>query len=447
MLLRGIAFAEARRNSARRVFKSRDKTQGCERDAASDLSHGGSLARHVRMEMMAYQPLEVPLSSIFSNSFHPKMSQLVAAKYMKKSKSFVQKWVQRYNVAKNVDDLLERGLICKVDKKDDKKIVNLFSRNESEAISLFATASKLATVEDEGPKRPEGPIRPSAASLKVSPTARAILQASRSSKKLVTPVSTRDAETITDVCSGEELPEVEIISLLEEQIPRYRLRADTLTQFQGYENADWFIPAPALKSEDVDLKLSPDQIRETLNYFKLAIPNFRGQDHVKVMNSSTPLRANSDASPSPLHSPIYQQDEAIPSTSRGRHVSSIITHTFDSLALDVSYAGLGASESDLVDSGSTRTILNTSLRENASNLPQFWEDIGVVEYLERRLGPPDESTPEERVATLREVLAERTDIHEGDGNLSDFLFHVARTKHGKIYIRVIRTLLLNRGKC
>ncbi|EGI69930.1 Trafficking kinesin-binding protein 1 [Acromyrmex echinatior] len=186
---------------------------------------------------------------------------------------------------------------------------------ESEAISLFATASKLATVEDEGPKRPEGPIRPSAASLKVSPTARAILQASRSSKKLVTPVSTRDAETITenerakssasaeykimylgtretrrpkgpaklreilekreivlskwrdDVCSGEELPEVEIISLLEEQIPRYRLRADTLTQFQGYENADWFIPAPALKSEDVDLKLSPDQIRETLNYF------------------------------------------------------------------------------------------------------------------------------------------------------------------------------------
>ncbi|PSN46692.1 hypothetical protein C0J52_06370 [Blattella germanica] len=44
---------------------------------------------------------------------------------------------------------------------------------------------------------------------------------------------TRDAETITDVCSGGELPEVEIISLLEEQIPRYRLRADTLTQFTG----------------------------------------------------------------------------------------------------------------------------------------------------------------------------------------------------------------------
>ncbi|XP_071877020.1 trafficking kinesin-binding protein milt isoform X3 [Bombus fervidus] len=72
-----------------------------------------------------------------------------------------------------------------------------------------------------------------------------------------------------EVCSGAELPEVEIISLLEEQIPRYRLRADTLTQFQGYENSDWFIPSPALKSIDVDLKLSPEQIRETLNYFIL----------------------------------------------------------------------------------------------------------------------------------------------------------------------------------
>lgn len=38
---------------------------------------------------------------------------------------------------------------------------------------------------------------------------------------------------IVEVCSGGDLPEVEIISLLEEQIPRYRLRADTLTQFQG----------------------------------------------------------------------------------------------------------------------------------------------------------------------------------------------------------------------
>ncbi|XP_044264458.1 trafficking kinesin-binding protein milt isoform X1 [Tribolium madens] len=72
-----------------------------------------------------------------------------------------------------------------------------------------------------------------------------------------------------ELCSGESLPEVEIISLLEEQIPKYKLRADTLTKFGGYENQDWFIPSPALQIDEADLKLSPDQIRETLNYFLL----------------------------------------------------------------------------------------------------------------------------------------------------------------------------------
>ncbi|XP_023290425.1 uncharacterized protein LOC111674382 [Orussus abietinus] len=141
-----------------------------------------------------------------------------------------------------------------------------YGQKEGEAIPLIATASKLAAVEDVGPKRPEGPT--TATSIKVSSTTRATLQSLRSPRsRLATSASTRDAETITEVCSGGELPEVEIISLLEEQIPQYRLRADTITQFQGYENADWFIPAPALRLEDADLKLSPDQIRETLNYF------------------------------------------------------------------------------------------------------------------------------------------------------------------------------------
>lgn len=80
---------------------------------------------------------------------------------------------------------------------------------------------------------------------------------------------TRNQETLTELCSAESLPEVEIISLLEEQIPKYRLRADTLTKFGGYENQDWFIPSPALEVDEADLKLSPDQIRETLNYFLL----------------------------------------------------------------------------------------------------------------------------------------------------------------------------------
>ncbi|KAI3358002.1 hypothetical protein L3Q82_003023 [Scortum barcoo] len=41
------------------------------------------------------------------------------------------------------------------------------------------------------------------------------------------PPDCRDAETITDVCNSTDLPEFEIISLLEEQLPVYRLRADT----------------------------------------------------------------------------------------------------------------------------------------------------------------------------------------------------------------------------
>lgn len=77
---------------------------------------------------------------------------------------------------------------------------------------------------------------------------------------------------------------------------------------------------------------------------------------------------------------------------------------------------------------------------------ELWEDIGVVDYLNNQIGGVnDDSTEEERVEALKEVLQD-TDIIEGDGDLSDFLFHIARTKHGKIYIRVIRTLLLNRGK-
>ncbi|OWR43168.1 hypothetical protein KGM_205045 [Danaus plexippus plexippus] len=71
-----------------------------------------------------------------------------------------------------------------------------------------------------------------------------------------------------ELCNSEEVPEVEIISLLQEHIPKYRLRADSLTQFGGYENQDWFIPSPALPVSQEDLALTPDQIRETLNYFQ-----------------------------------------------------------------------------------------------------------------------------------------------------------------------------------
>jgi len=38
---------------------------------------------------------------------------------------------------------------------------------------------------------------------------------------------------VLEICNNDELPEVELISLLEETIPQYKLRADTLTQFTG----------------------------------------------------------------------------------------------------------------------------------------------------------------------------------------------------------------------
>ncbi|XP_071604086.1 trafficking kinesin-binding protein 2 isoform X1 [Heliangelus exortis] len=48
-------------------------------------------------------------------------------------------------------------------------------------------------------------------------------------------------ESIPDVCSSVDLPEVELVSMLEEQLPDYKLRVDSLYL---YENQDW-IQAPA----------------------------------------------------------------------------------------------------------------------------------------------------------------------------------------------------------
>ncbi|XP_023440364.2 trafficking kinesin-binding protein 1 isoform X2 [Dasypus novemcinctus] len=74
----------------------------------------------------------------------------------------------------------------------------------------------------------------------------------------------RDACTITDVCNSTDLPEVEIISLLEEQLPLYQLRADTI---YGYDHDDW-LHTP-LVSPDASIDLTAEQIEETLKYFLL----------------------------------------------------------------------------------------------------------------------------------------------------------------------------------
>lgn len=65
-----------------------------------------------------------------------------------------------------------------------------------------------------------------------------------------------------DVCNNTDLPELEIISLLEEQLPVYKLRADTI---YGYEQDDW-LHTP-LVAPDAALDLTTEQIEETLKYF------------------------------------------------------------------------------------------------------------------------------------------------------------------------------------
>ncbi|XP_041897354.1 trafficking kinesin-binding protein 2 isoform X1 [Corvus kubaryi] len=49
----------------------------------------------------------------------------------------------------------------------------------------------------------------------------------------------RGLESICDGCSSEDIPEVELVSMLEEQLPDYKLRADSLYL---YENPGWIQP-------------------------------------------------------------------------------------------------------------------------------------------------------------------------------------------------------------
>ncbi|CAN8219058.1 unnamed protein product [Coccothraustes coccothraustes] len=49
----------------------------------------------------------------------------------------------------------------------------------------------------------------------------------------------RGLDSIPDGCSNEDLPEVELVGMLEEQLPDYKLRVDSLYL---YENADWIQP-------------------------------------------------------------------------------------------------------------------------------------------------------------------------------------------------------------
>ena len=78
------------------------------------------------------------MSSVYAKRFeavflctHPKeplMPYTAAAKYIKKSKSFVKKWVECFKANKTVADLPERGKSRATTSKQDKAIIKLFER-------------------------------------------------------------------------------------------------------------------------------------------------------------------------------------------------------------------------------------------------------------------------------------------------------------------------------
>ena len=59
----------------------------------------------------------------------PKMSREAAAKYIKKSKAFVNKWLKRFEETKTVDDLSGRGMKRKTTNKEETQIASMFSSN------------------------------------------------------------------------------------------------------------------------------------------------------------------------------------------------------------------------------------------------------------------------------------------------------------------------------
>ncbi|CAF4298983.1 unnamed protein product [Rotaria sp. Silwood2] len=77
--------------------------------------------------------------------------------------------------------------------------------------------------------------------------------------------STVDCEVLTDIHTQSNLAEVEVVSLVQELIPRYRLRADT--EF-ACSNED-FIQTPRIDGSEFE-SLTNTQIRALLNYYVLS---------------------------------------------------------------------------------------------------------------------------------------------------------------------------------
>ncbi|NXE77449.1 TRAK2 protein, partial [Cochlearius cochlearius] len=74
--------------------------------------------------------------------------------------------------------------------------------------------------------------------------------------------------SLSDVCSSEDLPEVELVSMLEEQLPDYKLRVDSLYL---YENQDW-VQSPACHGH-LPETASPVNDEEPFRYMILGTDN------------------------------------------------------------------------------------------------------------------------------------------------------------------------------
>ncbi|XP_030097285.2 trafficking kinesin-binding protein 2 isoform X2 [Serinus canaria] len=84
----------------------------------------------------------------------------------------------------------------------------------------------------------------------------------------------RGLDSIPDGCSSEDLPEVELVGMLEEQLPDYKLRVDSLYL---YENADWMQPTAC--HGRLPEVASPAREEDSFRYMILGTDNVEQKDY------------------------------------------------------------------------------------------------------------------------------------------------------------------------
>ncbi|XP_030807761.1 trafficking kinesin-binding protein 2 isoform X2 [Camarhynchus parvulus] len=84
----------------------------------------------------------------------------------------------------------------------------------------------------------------------------------------------RGLDSIPDGCSSEDLPEVELVDMLEEQLPDYKLRVDSLYL---YENADWIQPVAG--HGRLPEVASPAREEDSFRYMILGTDNVEQKDY------------------------------------------------------------------------------------------------------------------------------------------------------------------------